>query len=308
MVLAGSVHATETNGPPRNLAQHIDDYHDVVSRQLVRTVAGVDAFFADDRALEESDATRLRLTSTFRYVDGRDLTIQLGVSGRLDLPRLQQKLQLLVDADGREQDLRSGLEDTDAVTDDDRSLFTGLRWVPRETRRSRVNIDGGLRWRSGPVPFVRVRGRRTLTYTHWLVRLTQNFLWFEDRGLGQQTTVDFERWLDHTHLFRATPSLRWSEHIDGLDWRQGVSVFHLWDDERMIGMSLGVRGQTDPNIRVEHLEGVLRYRQRAFRDWLFVEVSPSLTFPRSNDFELTPVLTLKLEALFGEIRAPPRGY
>ncbi len=292
----------------RVLLRQIDDYHEALSLRLVRTVAAVDTFFADERVLEETDTTRLRLSSTFRYIDGKDLTVQLGVSGRLALPHLQERFQVLVDADGREQDLRSGLEDTDEVTDDDRSLFAGLRWLSRETRHSRVHLDGGLRLRSGLVPFVRVRGRRTLTYDHWRVRLTQTFLWFEDRGLGQQTAVDFERWLDPLHLFRASPSVRWSEHIDGLDWRQGISVVHLWRPDKMVGFNVGVRGQTEPNIRVEEFDGLVRYRQLVYRDWFFIEVQPKLSFPRENDFNATPILALKLEALFGEIRPAPKGY
>lgn len=296
------------NHSDHRLLQQIDNYHDALSLRLVNTVAAIDTFFGDDRALEESDTTRLRLNSTFRYIDGNELTAQFGVSGRFALPHLQQRFQVVVDADGREQDLRSGLDDTDDVTDDDRSLFAGLRWLSRETRHSRVHLDGGLRLRSGLVPFIRVRGRRTLTYTHWRVRLTQNFLWFEDRGLGQQTAVDFERWLDPEHLFRASPSIRWSEHIDGLDWRQGLSVVHLWREDKMVGFNAGVRGQTRPNIRVEEFDALVRYRQRAYRDWLFFEVQPALSFPRDNDFSATPILTLKVEAVFGEIRPTTKGY
>ncbi len=283
------------------LAEEVDYYHETISKGVLRMANRIDQFFADDRILEESDKTQLRMTSSVRYEDGKNLTMRVSLKGRLVMPYLQERLQLFVDTDGRERDIKDELRETSEVSEDDKSLFTGVRYVTRETRRSRVSVDGGLRWRGGPVPFARVRGRRTLTFDHWAVRFTQLFFWFEDRGFGERTTIDFDRWLDDVHFFRASPSATWSEVSEGVDLRQTFTVFHFMSSDTMVGFDLDVQGHTRPTAKVDKYEATFRWRQRSHRDWMFFEVAPGLSFPRRNDFELTPILTLKLEVLFGNV-------
>ncbi len=280
----------------------MDNYHKAISHGVVNMANRIDAFFADDRVLEESEDTQVRVRSAVRYEDGKNLTLRISLQGRFTMPHMRDRFQLIFDTDERERDIKDELRETPDVTDDDRSVSTGIRYILRQTRRSRVNLDGGLRWRGGPVPFARIRGRRTLTYEHWAVRFTQLFFWFEDRGFGERTTVDFERWLDDTHFFRATPSMTWSETSRGVDLKQSVSIFHFLSEDTMLGFSLSADGYTRPSAKVDTYAATFRWRQRSHRDWMYYEIAPSLAFPRENDFEFTPILTLKLEVLFGNPR------
>jgi hypothetical protein len=43
----------------------------------------------------------------------------------------------------------------------------------------------------------------------------------------------------------------------------------------------------------------LKYRQRIWRDWLFAELAPQLSFPRDNDFKRTPGILFRIEIFFG---------
>lgn len=286
------------------LAEEVDYYHEAISKGVLRMANRIDQFFVDDRILDESNKTQLQFSTAVRYEDGRNLTIRMSLKGRIVLPYLQERWQVFVDTDGPERDIKDDLRQTEAVTEDDKSLFTGLRYVTHETRRSRVSVDGGLRWRGGPVPFVRLRARRTLTYDPWALRFTQLFFWFENRGFGERTTIDFDRWLDDTHLFRATPSVIWSEESQGVDLRQSFSVYCFWSDDTMIAVHFDVEGHTRPTAQVDKYEATLRWRQRSYRDWMFYEVAPAMAFPRENDFALTPILTLKVEILFGDSTLP----
>lgn len=282
------------------LVEEVDSYHAAISERVLQTAMRIDEFFAEDRILEENRETLLRVQSALRYDDGRDLTFRLNLSGRFVMPHLEEQLQLFFDTDGRERDLKEGLKETPAVTEDDRSLFTGIRYTPRDTRRTRLNLDGGLRWHSGPQPFARVRGRRTFLFDYWAMRVTQTAFWFNHRGVGLQTKIDFERWLDEQHFFRARPSAVWSEESEGVDLRQTFNIYHTMNEDTLVGIDLDVQGHTWPSAKVDKYEASLRWRQRTYRDWMFFEISPGLAFPRDNDFQLTPIITLRLEVLFGD--------
>lgn len=278
----------------------LDQWHESVSLRLSSTAENIDEFFGDKRAQEERNDTQVRLTSAIQYENLTDLRLRLSFSGRISLPRVSERVQLFIDSEGRERDLKESLQTVPDVDDDQKSIFTGLRYVTRETRRSLISLDGGLRWRGGPVPIVRIRGRRTFVYDEWAIRLVQTFFWVADRGFGEQTRMDFERQLDPQHFVRLTPSAIWSEWSDGVDLRHVISVVHIRDSDNMIALDLDIQGYTRPSAQVDKYEATLRWRTRGHRPWLFYEVAPGMAFKREFDFEIRPVITVRVEATFGE--------
>jgi hypothetical protein len=62
---------------------------------------------------------------------------------------------------------------------------------------------------------------------------------------------------------------------------------------------------THPSHRLEAVTLSVRYRQRLWRDWLYYEVVPQLSFPREENFDITPGINLRLEMLFGHYRKLP---
>lgn len=282
------------------IGRDIDYYHEAISLRVRKTAENLDEFFADERSIEESNETQVRVHLALRQEDGGNPTVRLSLRGRIVMPYLRERLQVFIDTDGRERDVRDQLSETADVTADDKSIFAGLRYVTRETRRSRVSIDGGLRWRGGLVPFVRARARRHWTLDEWLIRGTQQFFWFSDRGFGETSTVDFERTLDADHFFRSSTSGTWSEVSNGIDWQQRFALFNQLAPDQVLGLELKIEGHTRPNTHVSKYEGTLRWRKQGHRDWLIYEVAPALLFPRENDFTLTPLITLRVEIVFGD--------
>lgn len=277
----------------------VDRWHANLSARLLHTAAAVDDFFVDDRSLDERQDSHLRVNTSIRYEDLDRLTFRVNLSGQIDLPKVREEIKLFFDTEGKERDISESLRTAPDVPDNERSVFTGLRYVTRETRRSLVTLDGGLRWRNGPIPVIRVRGRRTFVYDVWAIRATQTFFWREDRGFGEQTRIDFERMLDDQHFLRLSPSKIWSETSQGLDLRHAASVVHIRSPHTMIGVELDVQGHTHTSAKVDKYEAAVRWRQRGHRDWLFFEVAPGMAFKREFDFEMRPILTLRCEILFG---------
>ncbi len=281
---------------------HTDYYHTLISLRIIDFADRLDRFFADDRILEETDETLIRITPSINVTERRGSTVRLSVSGRLALPYMEERWQIFVDRIGAGRDIREEFSETPDTTEDDKSLFAGVRYLARETRRSRLDLDGGLRWRRGPNPFARIRGRRYIHLDPWLMRLTQTFFWFEHRGFGMTPAVDFDRRLLEHIFFRSTSSGTWAEDSQGVDIRQQFSFVHRLSERRAVGFSAHAYGHTHPSLVMDEYGLIWRYRQRIHRDWLFLEIAPGTLFPRDRDYELTPTVTVKLEAFFGDIR------
>jgi len=289
-----------TDHKPTSVSE-VDYIHDAVSRRVLNLANRLDYLFAEERVVEENNESIVQVNVLTRYILDESPVLRLSLKGRLVLPYLEDRVQLIFDSADRERDIKDDLRITDVENEDERSLFTGLRYLAKETKRSRISLDGGLRWRGGPVPFARVRGRRVMTFDPWIIRLTQTVFWFSDRGFGETTQLDFERVLDDVHFFRATPSATWSETTRGVDLRQRFTVFHQLAYERILAADLDIQAHTRPTFQVDKYEFTLRYRRPFYRPWLLIEVAPGIQFTRENNYDAAPMITLKSEILFGDV-------
>lgn len=273
----------------------------MISLSVIKMANRLDQFFADDRIIEETDKTIVRVTTSLKFTEGDNPVLRLSMRGRIALPYLEERLLLLLDSEGRDYDVRDQLAEAPEATEDDKSFVTGVRYLAKETKRTRVSVDGGLRWYAGPVPFARLRIRKTLDFDPWAVRLTQQFFWYSHNGFGETSRVDLERWLGEAFFFRSTSDATWSETSEGVDLSQGWTVYHDVSQRRTVAISFSMKAHTHPHTVMDEYFVQFRYRQRIHRDWMFMEVAPGAIFPRDRDWDFTPTVTLKLEVQFGDL-------
>lgn len=63
----------------------------------------------------------------------------------------------------------------------------------------------------------------------------------------------------------------------------------------MIGVSQPVAHVTDYVL-------LMQYRYRLHKKWMYFDVSPQLHFPQERAYSLSPMLSLRLEMLFDELK------
>jgi hypothetical protein len=278
----------------------IDRMHAAVSAGVIATDRRLDSFFSDERIEEEVYGTRIRLRGAASYYRHDGFGLAEDIDAVLSLPRTAKKLQLVLTSREQldEQD-GSGLRQDDDAGD----FQAALRYLIRETQSFRLQADGGAKFRPDPDPFFRVRARylRELG-SDWLFRLTQSGYVFMKDGFGETTRADFERLLDERTLLRTTTEATWSETSSGVDWE------HVWvwrrqlTSRRGIALVAGIEGPTDPDFEVDMIRLIFRYRQRVWRDWLWLEFAPGLRFPREDDYDVSPGATIALDVIFGKYR------
>lgn len=298
MLLLGATTATQTND-----GLLLDTVHHRVSLGLAGTVDQFDRLFGEDRILEESRQTRLRLRSENRF-DHRDgLTLSQGVGLRLALPRFGRRLHLLLDDEATVTDAdssaeRSGFRDQ-STTD------AALRYIFRHDAEKFLSADLGLR--SGDrlaQLMIRLRGRIIVPYPVWELRLTETVDWLSDDGWRNQSEILWSRPCGHNRLFQSRSSLTWTSKHGGVTPAQSLRIARQHPSGRALRLSANAVWPEVPGVDEAAYSLVLAYRRRVLRHWLACELSPQLGFRQADGYRANPGIALRVEILFDLTRPP----
>ncbi|VAX30321.1 hypothetical protein MNBD_NITROSPIRAE02-1337 [hydrothermal vent metagenome] len=283
----------------------LDRYHRELSEDILGIADRLDSFFDSDRTVAEENRTRLRIKLYSLVEKGAKPAFDVRTSFRLSLPKLQKKLNLLISGEPENalnpnntptEDRREEFESTDK-----QNLILSLQYKLKETLRRNISANVGLRFsRITPVFYAEGRYRHQVKLDAWIFRFTQSLKWLTDEGLETRTLIDLERPVSNRFFFRTTADGSWFEHRDGFFYNLNLYVFQSLSSRRVLSYEWINDFQTRPDNRLEEILLQMRYRQKIWRNWIFYEVSPRVTFPRDEGFSSIPGIALKLEAIIGK--------
>lgn len=287
--------------------QAIDDAQIEATVLLNEVAEWLDSFFDDDRFLEEENESRATLTMALGYSKNDHLELQPRLDVRLKLPKLSRRAHLVIEA----------VEDSDFDGDGDPAynyathedsegggLRAALRFFLKESDTFNLAFDAGGSW---SYLYTSLRFRAIQDFGDWLGRFTNRLRWYTDDGWENRVTFDLESHFAEEFFFRATTTANYYEEQKGLFHSQHFRFYQVLDSIRAIVYETGMFLETEPSYRISDLQLIVRYRQRFYRDWLMLEISPRVTFPEDHDHKMNPGLLLKLEASFGN-NAGEKGF
>jgi len=274
----------------------LDYSHALLSLRVCESVRWFDAFFGDpDDEVRAHTGAFVRLVSGYRLQDDDDNTANLGYSARLDMPALSRRLSVVLSSDAE------SAQDDSPFADQTEEFQAGLRWVLRTTRKMDLDADLGLT--SGLRTYARLRYRQLWPLGgNWSSTLGETLGWRDGEGLESRTELDFSQVLPRNALLRLRSKANWKEYtypVDGWAWGQNLSISKRLAEKAALGWILGAEGVTRPNNRLESWSLAVRYRRNVLRPWLFVEIEPFLSWPRTYDFNVVHGVWLRVETRFG---------
>jgi hypothetical protein len=286
----------------------LDVTHEKVSDVILASARWIDNFFIDERVVREDTETRLRLSVSNFSEEGDLLGIDLRTSLRLDLPIIGERLRLFFsgDDDERERGVLSpdGRGRQRIVDTRERSASVGIRYFFLSTLRQNLSLSTGLRFRGGsPVLLLEPRYRHTVPIQRWDLRFTQRYRAYSDGRSEIRTSFDLERPLLGRFFFRTTAEGAWFDDEDGYFYGLHSILYHPLSRNRILQYGWSNNFVTQPTHALEEIRLFVSYRQRIWRDWMFLEVSPQLAFPREEDYEISPGILLRLDMVFGDFRS-----
>lgn len=277
----------------------VDRQHSQLSGRVAASALAIDRFFATEEYLEDTSDSYIQLVSDLRYDTRADSSGDIKLRGRLDLPGTRRRFSLLI----------SGVTDEWLGGGDPLADTSGEGALTLE-RNPRADVSGwqirpgaGVRGGWPPEPFVRLRATRHVdlgegwaTRTQGLVRYLVDDKWDLRGDFNLLKTID-ERW-----TARARTDLGWREIDDFARAGQSFDLFGRISDRVGLRHTLSVSGDDQADWRVASYGYRFSWRRLIHSDWLYMEISPEVYFPREHDFEATGAVQLRLEAFAGDYR------
>lgn len=277
----------------------IDETKDKASAVLLGAADWIDSFFDDRRSTSEENQTRATAKLSTGYSRKDELELKLAFNLRLKLPRLSSRALLLIEgSDDSDFDADSTPIDNPSSHEDSKyqDLTVGLRHFLKESEKYNISLDTGLGW---GYLYAGVRLRALQDFDEWQGRLVSRLRYYTDDGWESKTSYDLETWWGEKWMFRSTSTVILSEDEDGIPHSQYFKLFQVLNEYRVLSYESGIFLNTEPDYQVDDLQFIVKLRQRFYRDWLVLEVSPRVSFPEDYDYKFNPGIIFKLEATFG---------
>ena len=273
-----------------------DSSHEYIGTRADDLAIYLDRFFGSPIEDLESAESNMRFTTGLEWDadDGTDMRFRL--RGNLHLPRIDNRVSLVFN--GEDDEFRGG----PAGTEDDRNEV-GLQVNAAESDRSRFDFTLGVS--SGPnlKPGFRYRFKDDLG--DWgRFRYTGRADYSDKRRFRHRHTVELDYLTGETSLLRWATKLEDGQRSDGVEWSTALVWRYGYSIDSAMAFIVNAAGKTEPDIPDYVFEDPsfipplpdqqslvttygfkASFRNRLYKDWLYVEVEPGYTWRQRHNFE-----------------------
>jgi hypothetical protein len=291
--------------PEPSVLAVIDNERDYLSEQIVTYTKSIDRFFGDDRYFQENNNSVIQLDMDQSLGAGGARSFVFSGKAKLDFPAATRRFQFVLESDANKKAAGDGKTDQPAIPQQAATAATAdkyaasLRYEKSEESRWHFSTEGGANVQFPIDPFLRARGSYAIPLGEWRLKVAETLFWFNSTGLAETTQIDMEHVLSEPVLFRATSTATCHETTQICELSQAFTVFHTLNERTALLYQASILGLNKPQLEETAYVLLTRYRYRMHREWVFLEVSPQLIFPRTDDFRLNALLLLRLEFLLG---------
>lgn len=266
----------------------IDRMHAGLYRRMCLASAGFDGFFGNARFDDEYESTHgsLSVGTLWDERDGWDPSVRFRV--QLRLPQLNERFSAFVgrvDPDEFVTEVRDDFDSlpTQFARAEDDEVLLGLGY--RKPGPGGGHFDASVGARLDWPPDVYAKGAYRLTQPFFernLLRLHETIFWREEDGYGTTSRVDLERLLADDFLVRWTGSGTYAQETEGVRWFSNLTLYQSLGARRALAYQAGISGETDREVDIVDYGLRVIYRRSVFREWLFLELRSSVTWPRET--------------------------
>lgn len=263
-----------------------EDSQEVLRGVTCHTFRWFDGLFGDDIDYPEHEVNGLLLVGAdYTEYDGFDPRMRFRV--RAPLPNMSSRWDLMLgrgDEDAFIQDQQAQDQTfynpgvINRGSEDSWLLGLGHR---RNKGRKGWDWSVGVRLRLPLVPYVKTQWSYNKRFSDRSdLRFRQTFFWRSDDGFGTTSRGDYALGLDATNVMRWEGVATISEETEGTDWFLGQTWYHLLGDDGAFSILAFMRGETDRPVSMKEYGFNFIWRKPFTRDWLYLSLGPSVTWPR----------------------------
>jgi hypothetical protein len=313
--------STDETSPPAEAPEDLCDWYlegkelqeqtrDVVYGISCHSFRWFDHLFGDEIDYPEQQVNGLWLLG-FEYseYDGFDFRGRFRV--RAPLPNLDNRWDVIV---GRENEGEFVSDTAPAAQtlfnpglsrDEDNEWLLGLG-QRRQNRRRGFDYSVGLRIGTPGNLYGKVQYYYNKQFTQKTdLQFRQTFFWRTDEGLGTTSRANLIHNANVKNVFRWEGVATVSEDTEGMKWYAGQTWYHQLRGKNAVSLLAFIRGETDEEVPLRDYGLSLIWRQPFTRDWMFLSMGPSITWPRTfltEERELSLGFGMWIEMEFGDYR------
>jgi hypothetical protein len=270
----------------KEIPKLLDGTQESVTSRLTGLADNVDSFFAEKRADDELNRSRIRLNYSYTLYAEKKPIDDYAIRMNIRFPKLEQRVK----------DFFLGPEEEK----DKKDLAAQARRKKREKNPWIFRTDAGMNLAYPPIFFTRARLRKNWDLPIFIQRFTEELAWVSDQGVIQTTTLHHDYDVSDNLLFRIVNEQEWYIEPKEFTTAHGPSFIHKLSEDDGISYSFRVKSEIDgPWYMTGYGLGV-RYRRNLRNQWLYGEIGPALDFPKTEGFRRTPSVLLRIESLFGQ--------
>lgn len=277
-----------------------------ISARVNTLSAQIDSFFSREDIETEETGTRVRMGYAARFQEFEDPTYNFILTAKLVLPQTKEKIQVLLLSDEDDTNVRNETggvtPDTEAGQAVERQKFRlGLRNLFHQSKTSSIALDAGVKIRDPLDPFTRFSARRSIFFESSEIHLYNKQHWFESEGWGTSLKADWDKPLAPKWLFRFS-NIGELDHESGL-WETNnfLGLYQRYSERLALGYLAGITGNDEPTLALQTYYVAVSSRYALVDDWLYLQITPELSWPRERDWQRVTSLLLKIESIFGGI-------
>ena len=258
----------------------------------------IDAFFQDNKYLNETDDTYIRIRVKNYAYSREDNKIKVKFNAQIPLNRCKKEWQLfLQDVQANDSEVRSTDSSHDGV---------GLRYYREGFYGIKSNYSLGIRNSS---PYVRARFRLPIRFDTWTIEPVQSIKYSTDDNLELETNMYFDKKIDENKLFRIQLNRESGDDIKGINYGISFEYFNTFRKNTGLRLRQSFFGNTHYNdfykfdknyTGINNFVSSVGWRENIWRKWFYYEVQPTVNFHKDHGYTPSYSLRIILDFYFGK--------
>jgi hypothetical protein len=251
------------------------------------TTRWFDGFFGQAQLGQGEHVSRGRLTVSGLWDQRDGFDTHFNLRAKFALPALENRTRVILGR-GDTDDIvdgttNEGVEGLPGSFDDDRDddWLIGLGYNRSGDMLRGLDFGAGIRLATPPDPYVNVTYRWYKTWNEsWLLRVRPRVFTQRQRGTGFTLDLDLDYAVSPSLMLRWANNFGVEDEVEGLGWRSDVLVYQGLSNNKAFSYGVFAQGETAAEVQIQNVGFELRFRRRLARDWLFIQLSTGVSWPR----------------------------
>jgi hypothetical protein len=267
----------------------LDEYHDELCFWLVDTSNDIDSYFVEsNESVSSTTYAELKFSSAIETYRASEHEMRLRL--RLNLPKLQKKLRLIIEDEDSDDLSYDGTSLNDNYSIENRNYFLRIEYLKYVRKKFHLTAGPGVRFRKSSLhPYLNFKSKYYLEEQDRYQSLIFDRLRFYING-DTENTVGFDRLHHYTKklytLFHNSLTYKsWEENKKIVN---GFSFIDHLDQDRKFVTGLSVITQwDDSSVDLDYVQLYSLYRDQLYKDWIYYELNPSLLWREENGYDMS---------------------